>query len=123
MKRQTLGPGHPRVANTLADRAEWERRVGNRARAARLHRRALALRRDTLGAEHPNTRASLEALAGVRIEQEQYATAEAHLKTNLAVLRAQHGPAHDDTRDARRQLVALYDEWGRPDSAAAYRRP
>ncbi len=53
--------------------------------------------------------------------QEQYDEAETCLRAGQAVLEAQWGPAHEQTRRAALRLVQLYEDWDKPDLAAVYR--
>jgi hypothetical protein len=61
-----LGPEHPDTAETLHDFAAFQEMQGNHQEALSLYQRALAIREQTLGPEHPKTRATHQRLTALK---------------------------------------------------------
>jgi len=74
------------------------------------HRRALALRIEALGPEHPRVAASLNDLAVALIHQGRYAEAEPELRTALDLRLRQLGPEHPYVASTRNNYAAAL--WG-----------
>ena len=62
--------------------------------------RALAIREEVLGPEHPDTATSLNNLAGLYYAQGKYSLAEPLLKRALAIREKQLGPEHPTQQPA-----------------------
>jgi tetratricopeptide (TPR) repeat protein len=85
--------------------------------------RALAIREKSLGADHPDTAASLNNLAELYREQGKYADAEPLLKRALAIGEKALGADHRDTATSLNNLAALYRELGKyADAEPLYKR-
>ena len=88
------------------------------ARAAPVFREALTLRRNRLPHEHPK-RVRLQSEYGAcLLALERYADAEALLLESYTVLPESK---MNEAAPLLEQLVALYEAWEKPDSAAKYR--
>jgi eukaryotic-like serine/threonine-protein kinase len=87
--------------------------LGLFARARPLVEAALASRRARLGADDPETLASLGSLATLDDDEGHYAEAEATRHDVLAVRRRMLGPAHPDTLLAMFDLARSYQNQGR----------
>ena len=72
------------------------------------HKRALAIREQQLGTEHPNTATSLNNLASLYASQGKYVEAEGLCKRALAIREQQLGPTHPDTAQSLNNLANLY---------------
>lgn len=68
-----LGSDHPDVADACLTLAEARAATGQLAQAERLVERAVAIRSDTLGAEHPRTVAAKDDLAALRLQRRLHA--------------------------------------------------
>ena len=62
-----------------------------------------------------------ERLAEILRAQERYAEAEQILLDVYQRLETKRGSAHKYTQEAGRDLIKLYEAWGRPEEAARYR--
>src|SRR5260370_28512666 len=100
---------------TLLDAASLLHRVGwylnDRARyreAEPLYQRALAIREQQLGPEHPDTASSLNNLAVLYRAQGKYEQAEPLLKRALAIAEQQSGPQHPVTATKLNNQTVLY---------------
>jgi serine/threonine-protein kinase len=61
-------------------------------------------------------------LAGVLTQQRRFAEADSIYRSVLAVLRRHTTDTHVDVRRTFAGLATLYQAWGKPDSAAIFRR-
>ena len=117
------GATHPDLAYPLMHLSRLLRQTDRSGEAEASLRRAEQIVRGSL---HPGdwrlVQAQLE-LGSLFIEQERYEEAEAVLKTAERELQS---PEADRARGAprvREHLFVLYEAWGRPEQAAAYRPP
>jgi hypothetical protein len=94
--------------------------LGRSREAEPLLRESLALRRQALPAGHWLIASSQSVLGACLTAERRYAEAEALLLRAQAALAESRGNG-EPTLDARRRLVALYEAWGRPGKAAAWR--
>ena len=118
MNRQLLPAGHPRIETTLRNQARVLYERGAYARAAPVFREALTLRRNRLPHEHPK-RVRLQSEYGAcLLALERYADAEALLLESYTAL---PDSQMNEAAPLLEQLVALYEAWEKPDSAAKYR--
>jgi len=93
--------------------------VGDYAKAALHHERARQLRKRTLGAEHPNTLASMNNLADAYVAQGKYAEAVAlHVQT-LEIRRRVLGAEHRDTLTSMHNLAWAHNIQGKYTEAGA----
>jgi len=80
---------------------------GRYGAAEPLYERALALREQALGADHPDTAASLNNLAGCYHAQGRYAAAEPLYQRALAIRERVLGADHPDTATVRENYTCL----------------
>lgn len=100
----------------LNDRARYRE-------AEPLHRRALAICEEKLGATHPDTAVSLNNLAELHRKQGKYEEAEPLYKRALAIREEKLGATHPDTALSLNNLAALYEDQGKYEEAEPlYRR-
>ena len=85
---------------------------GMYAQAEPLHQRALTIREQVLGPEHPDTASSLNNLAGLYDHQGLYAQAEPLYQRALAIWEKVLGPEHPDTATSLNNLALLYHHQG-----------
>jgi len=95
--------------------------LGRPREAEPLLRESLELRRQSLPPGHWLISSSESMLGACLTAEGRYAEAEALLLRAHAGLESSRGHDHERTIEARRRLVALYEVWGRPDRAAAWR--
>ena len=75
--------------------------------------RALAIRENQLGPNHPSTGTSLNNLAALYASMGRYAEAEPLYQRALAISKKQLGPDHPDTGTSLNNLAELYCSMGR----------
>ena len=94
----------------LHDRARY-------AEAEPLYQRALEIREQQLGAQHPDTATSLNNLALLYKTQGKYSQAEPLYRRALAIYEQQLGPDHPDTAGSLNNLAELYQDQGKDEQA------
>jgi non-specific serine/threonine protein kinase/serine/threonine-protein kinase len=116
-ERRTVGGEGPVSLRILAQvhaaQRDYERAVQLQEEAVQRHRE---IKRDLRGLAH-----ALSELGELYRLQDRYEEAEARLLEGLDMLQRYRGPQHPYTQDTLRELVELYDEWGKPEKAAEYR--
>src|SRR5262245_52388225 len=93
---------------------------GKAGEAVRLARQALAIRKNVLGENHPDTAQSLTNLGGLLKAQGDYAGAQAYLEQALAIFQKVRGARHPDTATSLNNLGALLKTQGDYAGAQAY---
>lgn len=73
------------------------------------------------GEQHPWTAETPENPGLLHTAQGDYAAAESLLTVSYTTLRNLFGPEHEGVQKGARHLVDLYDAWGKPQQAAAWR--
>jgi tetratricopeptide (TPR) repeat protein len=97
--------------------------LGDYAGAQPPYERALALREQLLGPEHPDVATSLNNLAELCESQGRYAEAEPLFQRALTIREQALGPEHPDTATSLNNLAGLYQAQGRyPDAEPLYQR-
>ncbi len=119
--RTGLGDGHWFTGAARCDLAFVFQLEGEPDAAEAAYREGLAVLRAALPAGH-QVIAHHEGRFGVFLaEQERFAEAEPLLLANFKVMGTVRGADHPDTQEAARRLATLYEAWGRPEDAAAFR--
>jgi serine/threonine protein kinase len=109
------------IANTLSPLGWALIDTGRAAEAEPLLREALAIRQAAMPPGHW-AKASTESILGACLAaQGRYAEAESLLRESLAVLRSAPHVPPERVRQALGRVIALYDAWGKPGEAAAWR--
>jgi tetratricopeptide (TPR) repeat protein len=85
---------------------------GDYATARRLYERALAIREQVLGSQHPDTAVSLNNLASLMKAQGEYASAKLLHERALAICEQVLGPIHPDTATSLNCLAYLLQSQG-----------
>jgi serine/threonine-protein kinase len=116
------GTSHPAYGGVIGHLAEVIAQRGALDSAETLYRRAVAIQARTFGPEGGMTRATRAGLAGVLVRRRRFAEAESGYRTALAALHSYANDSHRSVRRVYAGLAALYEAWGKPDSAAVYRR-
>lgn len=125
LRKATLGPNHADTLTAMSNLASASQRDGARDRALTLFNEVLSLRRSHLPPDHPDTIKSMNNLAVVHMEARDWSSAEPLLIEAHEAL-ARRAAATPDTSSAamatvRKRLVALYQAWGKPEQANAWR--
>jgi serine/threonine protein kinase/tetratricopeptide (TPR) repeat protein len=122
LRTKTLGAGHSLVAFTEEQLAEFLTRRRAYQEAGRLLRAALEVRRKSLPASPWDVGYTQLLLGECLTGEGRFDEAEPLLVEGHEALRAKYGDGGEDTRRAAGALAALYQAWGRPDRAAAWRK-
>jgi tetratricopeptide (TPR) repeat protein len=121
-QRAALGPDHPDTVLVMSNLALACYRSGRAEEAQDLLEKAIPLCVARLGSGHSNTISCRTVLAGAYTRAGRWADAEPHL---LAVYRGLKDRGADSPPayrvDAARQLVTLYEGWGKPEQARVWR--
>jgi tetratricopeptide (TPR) repeat protein/predicted Ser/Thr protein kinase len=120
LRRKTLPPDHPDLAETLIGLGEVLAAEGQAQEAEAMLRQALEIRRKTLPKDHPGVAEAESALGACLTRLGKFDEAESLLLASYPILRSKQS-ASPSTEEAGRHLVELYEAWGKPDQAAAYR--
>ena len=107
IRRQVFGDGHPLVAATLVDFAEFLSRRGDSVTAFAFAREGLSMMRRAYGAEHPVVAAFTARLAGVLHRTGRLAEAESLYRSSIAMNRRILGPDHRNVAGVEIDLARL----------------
>ena len=118
----SLGTKHSVYAGTLTYLADAIALRGALDSAETLCRRAIAIRTESFGPDQTITALTWGGLAGVLTRQRRFAEADSIYRSALVVLRRHTTETHVDVRRTYAGLATLYQVWGKPDSAAVFRR-
>jgi tetratricopeptide (TPR) repeat protein len=121
MDRKFYGPDHPAYANTLVNLASLQARMGKYDEAEKNFNEGIKIRGKTFGENHWDTAAARSLLGGCLTKEGKYAQAEKLLTESLEIIKKQFGQDHPRTQAALRRVVELYEAWGKPKQAAAYK--
>jgi serine/threonine-protein kinase len=119
---RSLGTSHGVYASALSSLGDALALRGALDSAEVLQRRALAIRVAESGPEHTSTALTALRLADVLARGRRYVEADSIYRRSLAVVRRHTTDTHKDVRATYAGLASLYEAWGKPDSAAAFRR-
>jgi serine/threonine-protein kinase len=121
VRRKVLPANHPDTANSLVRYGDALARRGRAGEAEPLLREGLAMRGQAYPAGHPLT-VYTEALLGTCLaEQGRFAEAEPLLVGSYEKLQAAPGFPPQRLPQMAERVVKLYEAWGKPDRAAAWR--
>jgi len=123
LRRTFYGDDHPRVARALSNLARLHSDRGAHETALPLYREALRIRQQALPDGHEAIAGDQTRLGVSLTALGRYAEAEPHLLQAHAALTDARGADHAHTQYIGQRLVALYEAWGRPDKAGAFRTP
>jgi eukaryotic-like serine/threonine-protein kinase len=126
ISRPALGLDHPAVARQEVGLARVYLDQGRPAAAEPLLRHALGVQQRRSAAEGWRLGATQSLLGDVCTRLSRFAEAETWLLRAFELLQGTPGSESREAQEARdnlAHLVALYEAWGRPEEAAAYRVP
>ena len=119
--REAVGEDHLNVGIAWANLAAAQRALGRLGEAGRSYEAALSSIERSMGPDYW-VYGQIEFNYGVFFRgQERYAEAEQHMVAGYEVVRDGLGAESRRTLLAIDGLVQLYEQWGRPDEAQAYR--
>jgi len=108
-------------ADRLLDKAGTYLQVrAQYAEAEPFYRRALAIREQVLGPEHPSTARCLNDFARIYAAQKQYGQAESFQKRALSIREQVLGPEHPSTAQCLHNLASLYQDQGLYEQAQSF---
>jgi len=102
----------PEAANLLERTGTYLQARALYTLAEPLHQRALTIREQLLGPEHPQVADSLHELARLYYQQGKYTQAEPLLQRSLHMREKLLGPEHCDVADSLNELALLYYQRG-----------
>jgi tetratricopeptide (TPR) repeat protein/tRNA A-37 threonylcarbamoyl transferase component Bud32 len=121
LKRQTLRKDHPSIANTLVLLGEVLIATGKAREAEALLIEGVEIRRKTYPPKHGLTASAEKVLGWCLVSQGRYAEAEPLLLTSNEILRHASGVPPGVLRSSFYYLIQMYEGWGKPEKAAAWR--
>jgi tetratricopeptide (TPR) repeat protein len=120
--RQNSNPKYISFGTALTIQGLILNKLGRGDEAEKVLREAVKLREENLPAKHFMTALSKGALGEVLSTQKRFAEAEPLLVGSYQDLKQSQAPSSPRTRTALLRLVTLYEQWGKPDAADAYRK-
>jgi eukaryotic-like serine/threonine-protein kinase len=116
-------PVRTREASLLVRIAAVHRELGAYDEARTLHERALAIREEALGPDHPSVAGSLNSLAIVHTDLGAFDDSKALHRRALAIRENVLGPKHPEVATSLSNLAAVHDATGAHEEAMSlYRR-
>jgi serine/threonine-protein kinase len=119
---KTYGPRHPMYAGVLGYLADVLAKRGALDSAEALYRQALDIRRGVPGTWDAIIAWANVRIAGVLTLEGRFAEADSLYHESVAVQRRFVSETHINVRLTYAGMARLYEAWGKPDSAAVYRR-
>jgi len=110
--RTVYGEDHYYIGIALSNLASVYMRAGAHERAEPIFREVIDIFERKLSAEHFNTAIARIKLGRVLVNQQRFAEAERHLRTGYDLLLAQADPSVSWIRNARDDLVVVYEAMG-----------
>jgi serine/threonine-protein kinase len=121
LRRQLYPDGHPEVAFSLGGLGTLLIDLGQPDLAEPYLREALVLREQALDGPHWLLALTRGHLGRALMGQGRYAEAEPFLLTAYEDTASEYGSDDEQSQKAAGFLVALYEAWGKPQQAAAFR--
>ncbi|MEW6743705.1 MAG: serine/threonine-protein kinase [Planctomycetota bacterium] len=116
-----LGPSHMDTLVSMNNLASFLAEEGRLEEAEPLFKQAVQNAELTLPGEHSRLARFRNSYGLFLMKLRRYDEAEPLLLQSYAVFRASLGGDHPETQSAARDLIALYEAWGRRDEAERYR--
>ncbi len=121
MRRKALGDDSEPVARTLANMAAVYMMSGNLEAAGRTYPEAVERLSRKLGPDHPDVAHVLTGMGECLTKQKKYPEAEPVLLRALGLRMKAFGETQVRTQRTIKDLGDLYEQWGKPAQAKAYR--
>lgn len=109
-----IGIGLSNLAGVYVARKQYPR-------AEQLYGEALQVFAETLPPDHLNTAIAQVKLGRALVREQRYKEAEGHILTGYSILMKQSNPSVSFLKNAREDLVTVYEALGEPDKAKAFR--
>lgn len=122
IRRKALGPGHVDTLLSIYGLAAVQKAAGRTVDAEALYREAVEAADEHLDPGHWYGGLFRRGLAYFLVKQEKFAEAEQRFLEAHARFEAALGADHGRTLEVRQDLVRLYEQTGKPDKAAAWRK-
>jgi serine/threonine-protein kinase len=123
LRRETLGAGHPAVAEGLIHLADVHAARRDFEPVLPMYRRALSIRKEAFGAKHPKTAHAMERLAVALRNMNRPDSAVMLARRALNIQQNRREAAHPDVVDAQHTLAYTLRAAGRyEEGAARYRQ-
>ncbi|MHC4217914.1 MAG: serine/threonine-protein kinase, partial [Planctomycetota bacterium] len=121
LKRETLSGDHPQVGFTLNALGKLLYLAGRYEQAEATLRETLAVYARTMDDQHPRMAEARVSLGASLAARGDYAAAEPFLRAGYHGLRELAFPGDHRRLEALTNLIELYEAWGKPAEAEAYR--
>jgi tetratricopeptide (TPR) repeat protein len=121
LKRKLLEREHPDVAISLVSLADALWRQKKASEAESVARQAVAIFKKALPGDHPYIAETESILGGALALSGRYEEAQALLLRSYPILKTSTGEGSPETRKTLERIVALYEAWGKPETAAHHR--
>jgi tetratricopeptide (TPR) repeat protein/predicted Ser/Thr protein kinase len=121
IRRLALNPEHPDLERSLLALGKLLSRTGKPEQGEPLLRECLELRTERLPEDHWRIAEATMALGNCLISLRRYDEAEPYLTTAYENIAQHPGAQHRQLAEAVENVVQLYDDWGKPEQAEAYR--
>ena len=122
MHRAQRGDEHRDTARSLNDLGRVLDAQGRHGEAAALYEESVAIQERVLG-DHPSLATTLNNLGRLHGALERYAEAERYFLRALQIRREKLGEEHAATATTAKDLMQLYEKWGKPERAAVQGLP
>jgi tetratricopeptide (TPR) repeat protein len=120
-QRRVLGEDHDATILSLGNLGSILRKLGRPAESEALLEEAVERCERTLGKEHSLCGSTLRKHGRTLVALKRYPEAERQLLRAHAILVAAYGEEHPSVSRSAADLGGLYEAWGRPDAAMAWR--
>jgi len=121
LDRKNLGEEHPYIASRMNNLAATLGRKGDYPAAEDLYRRSLVIQRKTFPDKSWQIATTKFLLGACLKEEKRYPEAESLMLEAFPIIEKSFGIGHPRAQGAVKRLVDLYEAWGKPDRAAAYK--
>jgi eukaryotic-like serine/threonine-protein kinase len=119
--RRLLGADHPKTLVILHNLAGTYQDMGRLDEAEKLYRDVIELRRRVIGESHPRTITSMRMLGSLYVGSKRFDEAETLLLSAHSSAARAMGEHDAIAQRVVKELAKLYDAWGRPKEANAWR--
>jgi tetratricopeptide (TPR) repeat protein/predicted Ser/Thr protein kinase len=119
--RRLLGADNPKTLVILHNLAGTYEDMGRLDEAEKLYRDVIELRRRVIGESHPRTITSMRMLGSLYLESKRFDEAETLLLSAHSSAARAMGEHDAVVQRVAKELTKLYDAWGRPKEASAWR--
>jgi len=121
LSRRSLGDEHPETLEAMGLLARVYSKQGRYEEAEPLYKAILETQR-RLGMQNEKVLRQLVGLADLYVEQARYGEAEPLLVQQFQSRGEQFGPEHPHTIESLKNLIDLYEAWGKPGEAVKWRK-